>query len=101
MSIPPPTRRRSKSATSAPVNESDLRRQSQELGRFGSLFGSKEHAPIYFAGAIAILALIGLIAIGLSSHTITPERGDILKLLGGIVVSALTFLGGASGKSGK
>ncbi|PTE10151.1 hypothetical protein [Mesorhizobium helmanticense] len=79
------------------VTETDLKHHSQELGYFGSLFGSKENAPVYIAGLIAVIALFGAIGVGIWGPT--PERAEYVKMLGGIVIAALSFIGGASGRN--
>jgi hypothetical protein len=74
-----------------PIAEAELRRHAQELGLLGRIFGSREHAPLNIAGAIAIFGLVGLIG---SLFASTGAQGDLAKTFGGIVIAALTFLGG-------
>jgi hypothetical protein len=62
---------------------------------FGVLFGSRDNAPVYLAGIIGFVALLGAIAIGIWGTG--AERGDLIKSLVAIVVAALSFIGGASG----
>ena len=91
----PPVNTHSKKTTSAPVTDSELKHHQQELGLFGKIFGSKEQAPVYFAGTLAILSLVGMCAVAFTPTS--PEKSDVLKTFGGIVIAALTFLGGAYG----
>ena len=80
------------------VTESDLIRQSQELGMFGRIFGSKEQAPVFFAGTIAMVALLGMIVVELFSSS--SDKGDFIKSFAAIVLAAVTFLGGVYGGGG-
>ncbi len=80
--------------SSAPV-ESDLQRHSQELGYFGVWFGSKDNAAVYIAGLLAFIALLGAVAVGVWGR---DPSGDLSKALLAIVVSALSFIGGISGR---
>ena len=82
---------------STQLTESDLKHHSQELGKLGILFGSKENAPVYLAGILAILSLIGCIFVGVYASD-TPTKGDLIKPLAAIVIAALSFIGGASGR---
>jgi hypothetical protein len=91
----PPASRHSKKTTSAPITDTDLRHHQQELGLFGKIFGSKEQAPIYFAGTLALVALVAMCVVAFTPTA--PEKSDLLKGLAGIVIAALTFLGGAYG----
>lgn len=82
----------------AQITTSDLQRHSQELGKLGTFFGSKEHAPIYLAGILGLLSLVGAIGVGIFAAE-TPGKADLIKALIGIVIAALSFIGGASGRS--
>lgn len=77
--------------------ETDLRHHSQELGWLGKAFGSKENAPIYFAGILALIALFSAVAVGIWAPEM-PEKSDLIKALIGITIAALSFIGGASGR---
>ncbi|MEH2498558.1 hypothetical protein V1294_005037 [Bradyrhizobium sp. AZCC 1678] len=86
-----------RSKANSQITDSDLQHHSQELGRLGSIFGSKEQAPIYFAGLLMVVASVGFCIVAVCPTT--PEKSDALKALGGIIIAALTFLGGASGRT--
>jgi len=80
------------------ITEADLSHQKQQLGSFGRLFGSKENAPTYLAGLVMLISVFGNIFGG----AFAPEyssKGDLVKVLGGIALAALTFIGGASSRS--
>ena len=83
--------------SSSPVTDSDVKLHSQELGGFGRLFGSRENAPIYIAGILGFIALVGAIAVGILA-SVSPDKSDLVKALVGIVIAALSFIGGASGR---
>jgi hypothetical protein len=91
--------KKARSPINSQITEADLKHQSQELGRVGSIFGSKDQAPIYFAGLLMVIASVGFCIVAICPTT--PEKGDALKTLGAIVIAALTFLGGASGRTAK
>ncbi len=79
----------------------DIAHLSKEIGWLGNVFGAKEHAPINISGMIILLCIVGI----LISEYITPASGmsasDIVKLLSGIALAALTFLGGYLGGRGR
>jgi hypothetical protein len=85
----------------APQNElpiTDYKQRSQELGLFGKIFGSREHAPVNIAGAIVLIGIIGMVfVIPVMPDTPSLDRADMLKSLGALVLAALTFLGGYLG----
>ena len=83
-----------KPSTSSPITENELQHHSQELGSFGRMFGSKENAPVYFAGMLAVLSLLGALGVGIFSSG--NDKADLVKALLAIVVAALSFLGGVS-----
>jgi hypothetical protein len=83
------------------VSESVLRQRSQELGMLGKIFGGKEHAPINIPGAIVILSFLGLIVLPFSPESQSFSHGDLAKLLGSLILAALTFLGGYLGGANK
>jgi hypothetical protein len=90
--IHPPTSQEIQITTAA-----EAKKRSQELGLFGKLFGSREHAPINIAGAIILLGVIGVMALPFLPTSAEFSKADIAKLLGSLVLSALTFLGGYLG----
>ena len=79
---------------SAPLTDSQIKAQ---LGFFGGMFGAKEHATIYIVGLIGVLSLIGAISVMVFASE-SPEKPDFLKALIGIVIAAISFIGGASGR---
>lgn len=81
--------------------EADVRRRSQELGLLGKIFGSRDHAPVNIAGFIVVLGLFGILATPLLPEKSSLAQADWVKLLSGLVLSALTFLGGYLGGSKK
>jgi hypothetical protein len=84
-------------SANVPITEATLRHHAQELGLLGKFFGSREHAPLNIAGIIAFFGLIGLMA---SLFATAPAQNDLAKTFGGIVIAALTFLGGYWGGGG-
>ncbi|XYD09872.1 hypothetical protein R1A27_04805 [Methylobacterium sp. NMS12] len=90
--------RSSKGRSQAGITEAELKQQSQELGKVGSYFGSKDNAAIYFAGMLAFVAVIGAILVGVFASAF-PEKGDLVKSLVALSVSALSFIGGVSGRA--
>jgi hypothetical protein len=83
------------------TTEIALKQRSQELGLFGKLFGSREHAPVNIAGAIVILGMLGLFIVAVSPSSPDFSKADLIKSLIGLVLAALTFLGGYLGASTK
>lgn len=81
--------------------EGQLRHHSQELGLLGKLFGSREHAPINIAGMLMVIGVLGLLLVPFVPEGHTFSQADLAKTLGGIVLAALTFLGGYLGGSKK
>jgi hypothetical protein len=85
--------------TSIPV-EHRLQLQRQELGLVGYIFGSKENArengPFFIASIIIILSFIGIFVVLIKS---IKDNGDVLKGLSALIVAALTFIGGGSGRT--
>jgi hypothetical protein len=79
------------------ITEASLKQRSQELGLLGKIFGSREHAPINVAGAIMMIGLCGMIAVPLFPASPSLSHADLEKGLGGLVLAALTFLGGYLG----
>src|SRR5437763_752335 len=75
----------------------EAKKRAQELGLFGKLFGSREHAPVNIAGAIILLGVIGVILLPALPSSTELSKADMAKLLGSLVLSALTFLGGYLG----
>ena len=68
----------------------------------GKLLGSREHAPVYIAFIVIVLTLISMVALFLlTSSKEAAVLGDIEKLLGTILLSTLTFLGGYLGSPKK
>lgn len=79
------------------VTENDIKQRSQELGLIGKVFGSREHAPINIAGAIMVLAILVMFAVPFLPEAQGFSKGDMEKTFGGILLAALTFLGGYLG----
>ncbi|MGY2052246.1 hypothetical protein [Methylobacterium sp. JK268] len=77
-----------------PKTDNDLKWQSQQLGLLGTLFGDRDHAPVYIAAAIVLMSMTGIILVAFVPHTSQLQDADLIKTLGGLVVSSLTFLGG-------
>ncbi len=88
------TPRSGKSAQPQTITDPELRHHYQELGALGRIFGSKEHAPVYIAGAIAIFGMIGICIASAVPGSADFSRADLIKTLSSIVLAALTFLGG-------
>jgi len=83
-------------SSNSQLTDSDLRHQSQELGWFGKIFGSRQQAAVMFAGVIGIVCAIGVIAIGIFAAA-GAEKSELLRSLVTIVIAAFTFLGGIVG----
>lgn len=83
----------------ANVTEAQLKHHSQELGLLGKIFGSRENAPVNIAGGVMVLGIVGLFVVPWLPDSQSFSRGDMAKLLGTLVLSALTFLGGYLGGS--
>ena len=80
-----------------PSETNDPAFHQRELGAVGRILGSKDQAAIYIAGLIAFVALVGVILVA----TVAPEKtqsADVIKGLTGVVVAALTFIGGKSSR---
>lgn len=78
----------------ASTSNDDLERGRQELGFLGRFFGSKENAPVFVAGLVSVMGLVGLLIL-----VIWPgpaSSGDGIKTLSGLVLSALSFLAGTA-----
>lgn len=86
-------------AHSVPVSEATLRHR-QELGLLGKLFGGRDHAPINIAGTIIVLGIVALVASPMLPESQSFTHGDLAKSLGGLILAALTFLGGYLGGGG-
>jgi hypothetical protein len=87
--------------TSGGLTEQDLKHHSQELGAFGRIFGSRENAPIYFAGLFMVLCLLGLVVVPFMPASTDLSKGDMFKTLSGLILATLTFLGGYLGGSNR
>jgi hypothetical protein len=79
--------------TQVPDAEIQLRRDAQNMGRIGNLFGSKENASFYFTAGLMFLAMIFLASLAWLEPTMRP---DIAKVFAAVVVGALGYLGGLS-----
>lgn len=79
------------------ITDADLKKHSQDLGLIGSLFGSREHAPLNIAGIVLILCIVAMLVSPFmpTRQGITP--GDMLRLFGSLALACLTFLGGYLG----
>lgn len=76
------------------ITEADLRHHSQELGMLGKIFGSRDHAPINIAGLLVILGVLGMIGAPFLPSSNGFVAADMVKAMAGLVVAAMTFLGG-------
>ncbi|BEP50819.1 hypothetical protein [Variovorax sp. V116] len=73
-----------------------LQHNQQNLGWLGKFFGSNATAPTNIAGFVIVTSLIVLaISFFVSGN---PEIAEVRKLLGTVVISALSFLFGAATK---
>lgn len=69
--------------------------RSQELGKIGKWFGSRENAALYIAGAVVILGfMFGLIVILIKGDMV----GDVFKFVAAASMAALGFIGGLLAK---
>ncbi|WP_449410603.1 hypothetical protein [Methylobacterium komagatae] len=92
--VGPQNAKRSKNTSAASLSPTELQHHVQELGLLGRVFGSKDHAPVYIAGAIAIIGMIGICIASAVPGSVDFSRADLIKALSGIILAALTFLGG-------
>jgi hypothetical protein len=91
--VTPPARE----AGQYPVTEGSLKLKSQELGLFGKLFGSREHAPINIAGALIFFGLLGMFVAPFLPSSSGFNVADLEKALAALILAAFTFLGGYLG----
>jgi hypothetical protein len=94
--VTPPVR----STGQHPITEGDLKQRSQDLGLFGKLFGSRDHAPVNIAGALIFFGLIGMFVAPFLPSSSGFGAADLEKALGALILAALTFLGGYLGGGG-
>ena len=73
-----------------------LQHNGQNLGWLGKFFGSNSTAPTNIAGFVIICSLL-LLLISLFL-TANPELADTRKFLGSVILSALSFIFGASSR---
>lgn len=78
------------------VTQEDLTYRSQELGRLGKLFGSREQSPGNIAGLAIIVAFLILIAIVFAPDSLSLPKKDVFTLVSGIITLTLGFLFGRS-----
>lgn len=79
-----------------PPNAADLYRHRQELGLFGSLFGSRENAPTNIAGIGLLLFCVMWIMMAIVPLPAGADRADLLKSVSGLILATLGFLFGAA-----
>lgn len=71
-----------------------LQHNQQNLGWLGKFFGANSTAPTNIAGFVIVCSLL-LLLISLFM-TANPELADTRKFLGSVILSALSFIFGAS-----
>jgi hypothetical protein len=86
-----------RATATSPVTETNLRLRSQDLGLFGKLFGSREHAPVNIAGALILLGLVVMIVGPILPTASGFSVADFEKALAALILASLTFLGGYLG----
>jgi hypothetical protein len=75
--------------------------RSQEMGRIGGLFGSRQNAPTYIAGVVACFFALVLAAIVFLPIGEGLTRVDALQVVGGFFLAALGYLFGSITGNGK
>lgn len=85
----------SSTSTQLPVTDQDIKKNAQDLGWLGSILGSKDHAPIYIAGSIAVGGILIMGLVSMMPWIPDVNRVELIKSMASIVLAALTFLGGA------
>lgn len=65
------------------------------MGKFGVLFGDRDHAATYIAGILACLLLTFMAAIVFAPLGAGLDRADTLKLFGGFFLGVLGFMFGS------
>jgi hypothetical protein len=79
--------------------EHQLRLHRQELGMLGYIFGSRENAPFFIGAIIVVFSFIGIfLSIVFPDKQTGRPDGDTLKLCSGLIVAALSFIAGYSGR---
>ena len=76
------------------ISEADLKHHLQELGILGKIFGSRDHAPVNIAGLLVLLGVLGMFASPFLPTGSGFAAADMVKAMAGLVVAAMTFLGG-------
>lgn len=85
---------------SLPVAEAEARRKDR--GLIGHLFGTADHAPLNIAGLVILICIVGVILAYFFEGTKTVAPLEMMKLLSGIALACLAFLGGyLSGKGSR
>lgn len=72
-----------------------LRHNQQNLGALGKFFGANSTAPTNIAGFVVVAAVVLL---GITFFVTVQDVADARKLLIGVLLSALSFIFGASSK---
>ncbi len=90
---------RGKTSSTPQITETELRHHQQELGWFGTVFGSRQQAAVIFAGVIGVICAVGLIGVGILAPS-GADKGELQQNLVTIVIAAFTFLGGIVGSGG-
>ena len=62
-----------------------------ELGLIGGIFGSRENAALYVASLVVLIALLFL---GTLMFLDDNARPDLIKIIGGLGIGALGYIGG-------
>jgi high-affinity Fe2+/Pb2+ permease len=81
------------------VTDGDLKRQVQDLGFLGKMFGSRDHSPSNIAGLAIIVAFLILVGILFAPDSLSLPKKDVFTLVSGIITLTLGFLFGRSTNS--
>jgi hypothetical protein len=73
-----------------------LRRNAQDLGVLGGIFGSKGNAPTNIAGATVIMLFLVLAVVVIAPLDSHVDRNDLIKALLAAIASSLAYLFGAA-----
>ena len=61
----------------------------------GRLLGSRENAPVYIAGMLAVICVVAIIRLVYVPGEASELRSDVIKALAGISLTALGYLFGS------
>ena len=76
------------------ITELILRKRSQDLGKIGSIFGSRQNAAVYLAAFMALVLLV-LIGITMASAIEASVKLDLIKLFGSFFLATIGYLFGS------